>query len=312
MTRHLTSLLSLPDELLVETFEHLADPPLEGIHPLWSLTRVCRRVREVAQTVLYRDVILDPGWGAPPHFRAAVTQNPSLGVLVSSLDMHDDVDTSYYSRGGSLDRKTWAATHTLARLKEVRLSEVTTDEAASILAALPSPPLRSLDMEIFWTADPSHWRDLQIQLSRFSQLRDLCVRDIDTSSPGLAHAPRATRRSPRHLTLPQVVELHVADYILVEGLDLPGPCAKPCPTCGPSYVLVRERGRRFRHSCPFVLKPHNIGTDRQGAVGGCRGSLHSGSARPASLPRNRLRIFYRSRTARLPPESDGESGVNQI
>lgn len=224
-----TSLLSLPDEVLVEIFDYLAVPSLEGIYPLWPLTHVCRRVRKAAQTVLYRDVALYTGGGATPHFRAAVTQNPSLGVLVSSLDMYNNVDTSYFSRDGVLDRKTRAALRTLVRLKEVHLWGVMTDEAASILAALPSPPLRSINVEIFWTADPSHWRDLQTQLSRFSQLHDLCVRDADTSSPRFAHAPRATRRSPRHLMLPQVVELHVADYIFVEGFGSAGPLRQTLP-----------------------------------------------------------------------------------
>lgn len=46
--------------------------------------------------------------------------------------------------------------------------------------------------------------------------------DAITSSPELAQAPRATRRSPRHLSLPQVVKLHVVDYVLVEGFGSAG------------------------------------------------------------------------------------------
>lgn len=222
MPQEPTSLLSLPDELLVQTFDYLADPPTKGIHPLWSLTHVCRQVREVAQTVLYRYASFGPGWDATPHFQAAVTQNPSLGQLVSSLDMHDNANIPYFFQDGSLRRKTRAVLRTLTKLKELSLWEVTTDEAASILAALPSPPIRVLDLRLYWTENPSHWRDLQTQLSRFSQLHDLCVLDAITSSPELAQAPRATRRSPRHLSLPQVVKLHVVDYVLVEGFGSAG------------------------------------------------------------------------------------------
>lgn len=197
MPQQSTSLLSLPDELLIQTFDYLADQPMEVIHPLWPLTHVCRGIREVAQTVLYRDVVLDPGDHVTRRFGATVKQNPSLGQFASSLFMYDPVPHRYFDKSGVLGREVQAALRTLTKLKDLSLWEVTPNKAASILAALPSPSLRSLDINILWTGNPSHWRDLQTQLSRFSQLHDLSVINLNVgkSSPRLPHAPRATRRS---------------------------------------------------------------------------------------------------------------------
>lgn len=83
-----TSLLSLPDELLVQISDYLAQRVWKGIPPVFPLTLVCRRIRKLAQAVLYRDVFLRPYTRAIPHLPAIIGKNPSLGQLVNTLTVH--------------------------------------------------------------------------------------------------------------------------------------------------------------------------------------------------------------------------------
>lgn len=150
-----TSLLSLPDELLVQIFDYLAQRVWKGIPPVFPLTLVCRRIRKLAQAVLYRDVFLRPYTRAIPHLPAIIGKNPSLGQLVNTLtvhgkdcpsDLNSDLDSNSDEVAIHDSEAVLAMTSAASNLKELNLSYVTTKEACSILAALPSTSLRSLDM----------------------------------------------------------------------------------------------------------------------------------------------------------------------
>lgn len=165
--RQPTSLLSLPDELLVRIFDHLAVRLWKGIHPLWPLTHVCRRVRSVAQEALYRDVVIGPYRNKTPHFQEAVEENPSLGQLVETLTIGGTGYDPAGSKSAVLGRELRPVTiGAVSNLKELTLS-VTIDEACALLATLPSPlpSLRALNMRLAQTPLSVRWIDLWTHLS---------------------------------------------------------------------------------------------------------------------------------------------------
>ena len=157
MTRQEASLLSLPDELLVEIFDFLAVPLRGPSHPLFAALTVCRRVYKVAKPLLYRDIILSAYLWGTPQIEAAIQQNPSLGQLVSTLELYDYGSFHEGYEDEVVPRRLEVTLSAFSKLMGLTVAEVEPQEAASILAALPSPPLRYLDLQLHGTGDPSHW-----------------------------------------------------------------------------------------------------------------------------------------------------------
>ncbi|GAA5985305.1 hypothetical protein JCM10908_002613 [Rhodotorula pacifica] len=80
-----TSLLLLPNELLTAIYDHLDVDPAE--YEVEPSTRVCRRLRPIAQARLYRDIFLVHGDSPWNKFDETLEHNPALGRFVKSLDL---------------------------------------------------------------------------------------------------------------------------------------------------------------------------------------------------------------------------------
>ncbi|GAA5964995.1 hypothetical protein JCM8115_005675 [Rhodotorula mucilaginosa] len=238
-----TPLLSLPDELLVQIFDYLTRPGWKGVPLLLPFTLVCRRIRKLAQAVLYRNVVLNPSPRAIPRWQAIIGKNPSLGQLVDTLtvygngfepdsDLDSDLDSDSDSDSDSDEEAIQdsevvrATTSAVSNLKELILSDMTTEEASFILAALPSTSLRSLDMQLLRTLASFRWSDLWAHVVRFPELSMLTCQDW---LPQAGPAPRAPAHQGQRVVLPQLVRLQVNDYILVQAWGVAGPLRQTLP-----------------------------------------------------------------------------------
>lgn len=232
------SLLSLPDELLVQIFDNLAERLWKGIHPLWPLTHVCRRVRTVTQVELYRDVVIGPYRNKTPHFYESLKENPSLGQLVETLTVHGTV--SFFDSDSGKEaihdsELVQATTSAVSNLKELVLSGMTTAGASFVLAALPSTSLRNLYMRFFRTPASVQWSDLRAHVARSSELRMLTFQDW---RPETEPAPHTTTHPGQHLLLPQLVKLQVNDYILVQFFGAAVPLWQALPNLRELQITI--------------------------------------------------------------------------
>lgn len=233
MSEQPTSLLSLPDELLVRIFDYLEVQLRYRDHPLLPSMSVCRRLRQVVPTVLYRDVVLSPYASASSHVRTAIEGNPSLGQLIDRLELCDtgSVQVSHENRVIAFEQ-TQAMIRVLSHLKELTLLDMTTDEANAVLAGLPSPSLRTLELQLHWTTNLQHRQDLWAQLSRHPEL---CVLECSGRSSPLDDRPRIAALPAQHLSLPKLNELHVTDGSLIQTF---GTAASSLPEALPSLQTV--------------------------------------------------------------------------
>lgn len=236
MTRHATSLLSLPDELLVEIFDFLAVPLRGPRHPLVAALTVCRRVHNVAKPLLYCNIILSAYMPGTAQVEAAIQRNPSLGRLVSTLELYDY--GSFHDGHGDeiVPRKLEETLRAFSKLSGLTVSELDPDEAASILAALPSAPLRYLDLQLTWTEDPSQWQNLRTCLCRLSGLRVLKCEVLDGLT--LPIIPRAPRHAAQEFSLPELLELRMADYLLLDIIKGAGPLRQVLPSLQALHITV--------------------------------------------------------------------------
>lgn len=255
--RQPTSLLSLPDELLVRIFDHLAVRLWKGVHPLWPLTHVCRRVRSVAQEALYRDVVIGPYRNKTPHFQEAVEENPPLGQLVETLTIGGTGYDPAGSKSAVLGRESRPATiGAVSNLKESTLS-VTIDEACALLAALPSPlpSLRALNMRLAQTPSSVRWTDLWTHLSRLSELRV-----VRCNAWPVFTTPRQTAHATQHIPIPQLVTLHITDYILTETFENAGPLHQTLPSLRELHVAVSRSDNVSAVSAILAEAPSSLTT----------------------------------------------------
>lgn len=231
------SLLSLPDELLARIIFNCGedvDLRMDDIHPLWPLTHVCRRIRKLAQAVLYRHACLGPGSKATPHLRAIVGQNPSPGQLTHTLT----ISGTSTKRGAHDFELVQAVASRVSNLKQLMVFFITTEGASSILGELPSASLEHLQMHFSRTPVSFQWSDLWGQIIRFPKLRLLACQD---GSPEAELVPRVPVQSGQHIYLPQLVKLHITDYILIEIFGAAGPLRRILPN-------LRELKIRISHS----------------------------------------------------------------
>ncbi|GAA5964281.1 hypothetical protein JCM8115_006052 [Rhodotorula mucilaginosa] len=233
-----TSLLSLPDELLVQIFNYLAGRFSTRVSPTLPLTLVCRRVRKLAQAVLYHDVTLSPYSDATPLFGGAIMANPSLGQLVDTLTIcgtgsEPDIDKGAAHKS-ALVQATIAA---VSNLRELTLSDMTTEEASAILAAFPSTSLRNLHIRLWlWTTPvSSQWKDLWGRVARFSELRVLTCEDWRWDAELV---PPATAHSGQHIPLAQLVKLEITDDILIKALEAAGPLRQVLPNLRELQITI--------------------------------------------------------------------------
>lgn len=173
----------------------------------------CRRLRQVVPTVLYRDVVLSPYKAPSRHFQNAVERNPSVGQLVSKLEMYDtgSIQRPHESRTLAWERAQ-ATIRTLSRLEELTLLDMTSNEATAVLAALLSPSLRSLKLHLHWTPDPQHRQHLWLQLSRHPEL--YALECSDWSFAPEVHPPTIALAA-QQFSLPKLDELNVTEGILI-------------------------------------------------------------------------------------------------
>lgn len=227
MPQQPTSLLSLPDELLVQIFDNVAVRTSPGGNPILPCTLVCRRIGKVAQALVYRDVFVDAI--SSSGFKAAVEANPSLGQLVSSLEVQNGTPaiTPGPESGNLICERMQATFRSLSQLKELSLVGMTPGEAAAILAALPSPSLQSLTMRLRRTVDERWAQELWTHLSGFSELRTLECVDWPGEA-GLAH-PTAPCPTPK-ISLPRLVKLDATDFVLVKMFGPAGPLRQTLPS----------------------------------------------------------------------------------
>lgn len=145
-----TSLLSLPDELLVHIFDYLAVALRYRQNPVVPLLSVCRRIRHLAQATLYRDVVISADADATPHFQAVVEEYPSLGQLVRRLKLHPYNPAPHTEQNPNFSCK---SAHTtlcaLPQLKELTLLDMPTDDAAAILVAFVTVPGLGDQVDVF-------------------------------------------------------------------------------------------------------------------------------------------------------------------
>ena len=229
MSQQPTSLLSLPDELLVQIFDYLGGRFSKGVDPILPLTLVCRRISHLAQAVLYRYIVLAPDSRATRHLHAVIGQNPLLGQLIDTLtisgtgsDSDSDIDEEAI-HDWELVQATASA---VSNLKELILSDMTTEEASAILAALPSTSLHNLSMRFCLLPASFRWSDLWAHVARFSELRVLTCQDWH---PATETAPRAAAHTGQHIPLPQLVKLQLADYGLIRVFGAPGTLRQTLP-----------------------------------------------------------------------------------
>lgn len=225
MPQQPTSLLSLPDELLIRIFQHLAADEPDGMSMVRGFTHVCRRIRNVAQGILYHAVAFGP-LSSGSYFQAAVKENPSLGELVTRLwvcgssSNHLRSSSDYDSvievpPNWELQEETIL---TLTRVKELILIYRSIDEASAVLAALPSPTLYSLTLKVKQGTASSRGRELWTCVSRFSELRVLTCHEW----PLRVDAVPRVAVAAQHLSLPHLVKLHIEDHNLTRIVEIAG------------------------------------------------------------------------------------------
>ena len=259
MAQRMTSLLSLPDELLDHIFDFLAEP-LQGPHPLVPVLSVCRRVYKIVKPILYRDVVLGKYLKATLHIEAAIQQNPLLGQLVRNLELRDYGSFHPAHERGVLSREVEATLHAFTKLTGLTVALVEPDEAASALAALPPTTLRSLDLQLIWSEEPSHWQDLQTRLSRFSGLRVLKCKDLDSQSAitDASFLPREPRLSAQHLSLPSLLELHMTDYVFLELVEGAGHLRQTLPRLQVLHITITRSEFAFAISACLLHLPSSL------------------------------------------------------
>ena len=137
---------------------------------------------------------LSPYVDASRHFQETVGANPSVGQLVRRLEMYGVSSAYRFYESRKLARvRAYATIRTLSRLEELTLLDMTTDEANAVLAALPSPSLRSLKLQLHWTADPLHRQDLWTRFCHF-ELHALECSDWSSAPDIRPRMPRSTFR----------------------------------------------------------------------------------------------------------------------
>ena len=240
--QHPTSLLSLADELLVQIFDYLTGRVWKGVPPIFPLTLVCRRIRKLAQAVLYRNVVLGPPSRATPRWQAIILKNRSLGQLVDTLTVHghgSDSDSDFDSDSDeemiTESKLARAMTSAVSNLKELILFDMTTEEASFILAALPSTSLRSLDMQLLRALTPFRWSDLWARVVRFPELRVLAY---EGWHPQAEPAPPVPTHQGHRVVLTQLFKLQVDDYILVQALGAAGPLWQTLPNLRELQITI--------------------------------------------------------------------------
>ena len=227
------SLLSLPDELLVRTFDYRAQRFGTCDNPLVPLLSVSRRVRHAAQSILYSEVVLGSDPDAMACFEAVVQQNPAVGQLVGRLTIHTTDSATDRPRLQLSE----ATIRTFTQLRELTLHGATFDEASAVLAALPSPRVRRLDLQLANIIDPLQREDLWALTSRFSELR---VLKIDTCDVPVDFDPSVTAPAAPKGALPRLVELHLSDSFLIKTFGAAGPFRQFLPSLRELHLMITQ------------------------------------------------------------------------
>ena len=305
LAKQMPSLLSLPDELLVRTFDYRAQRFGTCDNPLVPLLSVCRRVRNAAQSILYSEFILGSDADAMACFDAVVQQNPSVGQLVGRLTIRNTDST--------LDRPrlqlSKATIRTFTQLKELTLHGAPFDEASAVLAALPSPPVRRLDLQLANIINLLQRQNLWNLTSRFSELR---VFKIDTCDVPVDFDPSVTAPAAPKGALPRLVELHISDSFLSKILGAAELFRRFLPSLRYLHLMITQSNLMPAITAILSEPPssfHDLEAAKQPRVRSPESVLPGLAGRPSSPP-TRIEYLLRIRAAGV--SRDGELGVDRV
>ncbi|GAA5988958.1 hypothetical protein JCM10908_006246 [Rhodotorula pacifica] len=208
MASQRTSLLSLPDELLVRIFDELRNN-YDWLQDLHSAMFVCRRLYPAAQTALYHDVEFSDWKSANlQRFAESLANRPELGQLVTAISMYIGTlpDDLLVEHRGLITKLSFV--RALSRLKKLHIFVTgSSDGVPRLFSELQTPSLRDVSVLCRVTsANREGWYAVWASLQGFPDLHTLHL----SMTNDLLDAPAARRVKP----LPQVRTSHIdADFV---------------------------------------------------------------------------------------------------
>ncbi|GAA5970816.1 hypothetical protein JCM8115_002954 [Rhodotorula mucilaginosa] len=253
-----TSLLSLPNELLIQIFKYLPASLRYSHRPILPLTLVCRRFRNVAHAVMCQHVVLGLYSNATSRFQVVVKENPSLGPLVATLAIYGISSVRDGVEGALLRHYLRRTTiQALSNLKELTLVEAVIDGVAAILAALPPSSLRALNIRISQICASPYWSELWLHLARFPELRafELDIWPAGSAGVGPRHA---TTHAMQCVSLPRLVELRIKDHLFIKTLGNAGPLHQIMPSLQELNLVITRHADALAIAAILSQSPSSL------------------------------------------------------